>query len=59
VANEVETEQIVSEASTTAFYAPASRVERESEHVLRSPSSRYTSYVQVCELYFEREVAPH
>jgi hypothetical protein len=49
VANEVETEQIVSEASTTAFYAPASRVEREIEHVPRVPSSRYTSYVQVRE----------
>lgn len=53
VANEVETEQIVSEASTTAFYSPTSRIERETETEMgeryaRMPSTRYTSYLQVC-----------
>jgi hypothetical protein len=42
VANEVETEQIVSEALTTPFYSPSSK-ERHS----RRPSPHYTSYVQV------------
>lgn len=41
VANEVETEQIVSEALTTPFYFPSDR-----GHA-RRPSPRYTSYVQV------------
>ncbi|KAI5993700.1 SacI homology domain-containing protein [Pisolithus orientalis] len=41
VANEVETEQIVSEALTTPFYVPSS------EHPSRrQPSPHYTSYVQ-------------
>ncbi|KAG8221522.1 hypothetical protein J3R82DRAFT_1740 [Butyriboletus roseoflavus] len=40
VANEVETEQIVSEALTTPFYSPT-----EQGHS-RRPSPRYTSYVQ-------------
>ncbi|CUA69205.1 Polyphosphoinositide phosphatase [Rhizoctonia solani] len=48
VANEVETEQIVSEASTTGFYGPP---ERFREGILetgwvRVPNPRYTSYVQ-------------
>ena len=43
VANEVETEQIVSEALTTPFHFPAKhRVDRG-----RRPSPKYTSYVQV------------
>jgi hypothetical protein len=43
VANEVETEQIVSEALTTPFHFPAKhRVETG-----RRPSPKYTSYVQV------------
>ncbi|KAH0834053.1 putative polyphosphoinositide phosphatase [Lanmaoa asiatica] len=42
VANEVETEQIVSEALTTPFYFPS-----EQGHS-RRPSPRFTSYVQVC-----------
>ncbi|KAK2460382.1 hypothetical protein APHAL10511_007547 [Amanita phalloides] len=41
VANEVETEQIVSEALTTPFYSPA--LGQEDGH---RPSPRYTSYVQ-------------
>jgi phosphatidylinositol 3,5-bisphosphate 5-phosphatase len=45
VANEVETEQIVSEALTTPFYYPT-RGEVE-EHRNRRPSPNYTSYVQV------------
>ncbi|KAG9310994.1 polyphosphoinositide phosphatase [Chiua virens] len=40
VANEVETEQIVSEALTTPFYFPFERGRS------RGPSPRYTSYVQ-------------
>lgn len=43
VANEVETEQIVSEALTTPFYFPT-------KHRVgggRRPSPKYTSYVQV------------
>jgi hypothetical protein len=44
VANEVETEQIVSEALTTPFYYPT-RGEVE-EHRNRRPSPNYTSYVQ-------------
>ena len=52
VANEVETEQIVYEASTTGFYGPLPRFARgegiagESERK-RYPSPKYTSYVQV------------
>ncbi|KAG8741719.1 phosphatidylinositol-3,5-bisphosphate 5-phosphatase [Ceratobasidium sp. 414] len=48
VANEVETEQIVSEATTTGFYGPPGRSERESPESsrLRVPNPRYTSYVQ-------------
>ena len=43
VANEVETEQIVSEALTTPFHFPAKyRVGSG-----RRPSPKYTSYVQV------------
>jgi len=43
VANEVETEQIVSEALTTPFHFPAKyRVDSG-----RRPSPKYTSYVQV------------
>ncbi|KIK09521.1 hypothetical protein K443DRAFT_82832 [Laccaria amethystina LaAM-08-1] len=42
VANEVETEQIVSEALTTPFYYPASRESGDQ----RRPSPNYTSYVQ-------------
>ncbi|KAF8885657.1 polyphosphoinositide phosphatase [Infundibulicybe gibba] len=45
VANEVETEQIVSEALTTPFYYPARR-ELGGERQERCPSPNYTSYVQ-------------
>ncbi|PFH50390.1 hypothetical protein AMATHDRAFT_61229 [Amanita thiersii Skay4041] len=45
VANEVETEQIVSEALTTAFYFPAPH-ELRSEQQGRKPSPKFTSYVQ-------------
>lgn len=41
VANEVETEQIVSEALTTPFYFPSDRGHS------RRPNPQYTSYVQV------------
>ena len=49
VANEVETEQIVSEALTTPFYYPAPRnfSSDSSERPRRAPSPHYTSYVQV------------
>jgi len=52
VANEVETEQIVYEASTTGFYGPLPRFARDEAIAgegerRRYPSSRYTSYVQV------------
>lgn len=49
VANEVETEQIVSEALTTPFYYPAPRdfSSDSSERARRAPSPHYTSYVQV------------
>ena len=43
VANEVETEQIVSEALTTPFHFPAKRQVDSG----RRPSPKYTSYVQV------------
>ncbi|KDQ17280.1 hypothetical protein BOTBODRAFT_105836 [Botryobasidium botryosum FD-172 SS1] len=45
VANEVETEQIVSEALTTAFYAPPPRT-FPSGTLPRVPNTSYTSYVQ-------------
>ncbi|KAH8107843.1 polyphosphoinositide phosphatase [Cristinia sonorae] len=45
VANEVETEQIVSETLTTPFYYPASR-DDNSEERKRRPSPNYTGYVQ-------------
>ncbi|KAH8980934.1 polyphosphoinositide phosphatase [Lactarius hatsudake] len=44
VANEVETEQIVSEALTTPFYYPQPRY--SSDEAPRRPNPRYTSYVQ-------------
>ena len=45
MANEVETEQIVSEALTTPFYYPS---DRETDGgVGKKPSPNYTSYVQV------------
>ncbi|KIO33239.1 hypothetical protein M407DRAFT_65651 [Tulasnella calospora MUT 4182] len=44
VANEVETEQIVYDANTTAFYKPAPR--HSGLTAQRIPSSGYTSYVQ-------------
>ncbi len=53
VANEVETEQIVYEASTRGFYGPLPRFAR-GEGVVgegerrRYPSPKYTSYMQVC-----------
>jgi len=43
VANEVETEQIVSEALTTPFHFPA----KSRAYSGRRPSPKYTSYVQV------------
>ncbi|KIY44512.1 hypothetical protein FISHEDRAFT_51229 [Fistulina hepatica ATCC 64428] len=43
VANEVETEQIVSEALTTAFYTSAPH---KDDSYARKPSPNYTSYVQ-------------
>lgn len=43
VANEVETEQIVSEALTTPFYYPSSNGR---QHDRRRPNPNYTSYVQ-------------
>lgn len=53
VANEVETEQIVSETLTTPFYYPASRGsqpsldEKSPSQQRRRPSPNFTSYVQV------------
>ena len=49
VANEVETEQIVSEAVTTPFYHPAPRgfSSDETGEYRRAPSPHYTSYVNV------------
>ncbi|KAG8905247.1 phosphatidylinositol-3,5-bisphosphate 5-phosphatase, partial [Tulasnella sp. 408] len=44
VANEVETEQIVYDANTTAFYKPAPR--HADPTAQRIPNSGYTSYVQ-------------
>ncbi|KAF8704649.1 SacI homology domain, partial [Rhizoctonia solani] len=48
VANEVETEQIVSEASTTGFYGPPERFREGITETgwVRVPNPRYTSYVQ-------------
>ncbi|CAE6469140.1 unnamed protein product [Rhizoctonia solani] len=48
VANEVETEQIVSEASTTGFYGPPERYREGISETgwVRVPNPRYTSYVQ-------------
>ncbi|KAG6837048.1 hypothetical protein H0H93_015619 [Arthromyces matolae] len=45
VANEVETEQIVSEALTTPFYFPAPN-DTSGKYPNRRPSPNYTSYVQ-------------
>ncbi len=45
MANEVETEQIVSEALTTPFYYPDRGTDEG--HRNRRPSPNYTSYVQV------------
>ncbi|EKM74897.1 hypothetical protein AGABI1DRAFT_132740 [Agaricus bisporus var. burnettii JB137-S8] len=45
VANEVETEQIVSEALTTPFYYPCGSSENKQQN-RRRPSPNYTSYVQ-------------
>jgi len=50
VANEVETEQIVSEALTTPFYYPARR-DPFNNQPERRPNPNYTSYVQVSQLY--------
>jgi hypothetical protein len=57
VANEVETEQIVSEALTTPFYYPT-RGEVE-EHRNRRPSPNYTSYVQVSGFFFYSIIYSH
>ena len=50
VANDVETEQIVSEALTTSFYttlvASAGPGKRKSQHQTKQLNPRYTSYVQ-------------
>lgn len=46
VANEVETEQIVSEALTTPFYYPAQRGSSQ-DQAQRRLNPHYTSYVQV------------
>ncbi|KAI0063033.1 hypothetical protein BV25DRAFT_1803057 [Artomyces pyxidatus] len=45
VANEVETEQIVSEALTTPFYYPSQRY-ASGDDTKRRPNPHYTSYVQ-------------
>lgn len=45
VANEVETEQIVSEALTTPFYYPARGASKDNQRS-RGPNPHYTSYVQ-------------
>ena len=45
VANEVETEQIVSETLTTPFYYPAPKDEPDGKPG-RRPSPNFTSYVQ-------------
>ncbi|KAI5832780.1 hypothetical protein K523DRAFT_297593, partial [Schizophyllum commune Tattone D] len=46
VANEVETEQIVSEALTTAFYYPPPKHSACEHQRCRQPNPHYTSYVQ-------------
>ncbi|EIN05856.1 polyphosphoinositide phosphatase [Punctularia strigosozonata HHB-11173 SS5] len=59
VANEVETEQIVSEALTTAFYHPGHPEKTESLAARRRPSPFYTSYVQYrgsIPIYWTQEV---
>ena len=58
VANEVETEQIVSsKALTTPFYYPTSgEVE---QHQNRRPSPNYTSYVQVSGVFFYNVIYSH
>ncbi|KAI0727772.1 SacI homology domain-containing protein [Fomitopsis betulina] len=45
VANEVETEQVVSETLTTPFYYPAQRAQ-DGDYQGRRPSPNFTSYVQ-------------
>lgn len=57
VANEVETEQIVSEALTTPFYYPCSRSKDDCASTpeyshRRAPSPNYTSYVHVSSYCF-------
>jgi hypothetical protein len=56
VANEVEIEQIVSEALTTPFYYPQQRY--SDDEGPRRPNPRYTSYVQVRELGGRLLVSP-
>lgn len=46
MANEVETEQIISETLTTPFYYPAPKDGPDGKQG-RRPSPNYTSYVQV------------
>lgn len=53
VANEVETEQIVSEALTTPFYYPATRFQSQKPDNRRL-NPHYTSYVQVTILLLSR-----
>lgn len=57
VANEVETEQIVSEAVTTPFYhpAPVSAPGCETGEHRRAPSPQYTSYVNVSRLIYTHD----
>ncbi|KAH8822765.1 polyphosphoinositide phosphatase [Flagelloscypha sp. PMI_526] len=59
VANEVETEQIVSEALTTPFYYPAAHTDESTR--ARRPSPNYTSYVQYrgsIPIYWTQETNP-
>ncbi|KAJ3557105.1 hypothetical protein NM688_g1653 [Phlebia brevispora] len=59
VANEVETEQIVSETLTTPFYYPAPR-EADPGGKARRPSPKFTSYVQYrgsIPIYWTQETA--
>lgn len=56
VANDVETEQIVSEALTTPFFMNAS--DKTSDNQRKTPLPRYTSFVQVrgsIPLYWNQE----
>lgn len=62
VANDVETEQIVSEALTTPFHVPAPHTHRHLssglQHQNRKPNPRFTSFVQVrgsIPLYWSQE----